>query len=187
MKWNDHSRLSGTHSFLSASQSSWLRYTDESLINHFRAAKAAQEGTELHAIAAKLISKGIKLPHNGQNLSNYVNDAIGYKMSPEVVLYYSDVAYGTADAISFRRNLLRIDDLKTGKTPVHMDQLKIYASYFCLGYSVKPADIHIELRIYQNGEIQIEKPEHEEIEGIIAKIVHFDKLLSKEKNKEEDY
>ena len=185
MKWNKHSNLEGTHSFLSASKSSWLRYTDKVLIERWHSSQAAQEGTELHAIAAKLIEKRIKLPDNGQNLSNYVNDAIGFKMDPEVVLFYSDVAYGTADAISFKRNKLRIHDLKTGISPVHMDQLKIYAAYFCLEYEVKPRDISMELRIYQNDQMETCKAEPAEIEDIINKIVHFDKILKKEKMKEE--
>lgn len=185
MKWNKHSNLEGTHAFLSASKSTWLRYSDDTLIDRYHSARAAQEGTELHELAAKLIEKGIKLPANGQNLSNYVNDAIGYKMTPEQILYYSDNVYGTTDAISFKRNLLRIHDLKTGRLPVHMDQLRIYAALFCLEYEVKPADIKIELRIYQNDQIETCKPEPVEIEDIINKIVHFDKILRKEKMKEE--
>lgn len=70
-------------------------------------------------------------------------------MSTEVVLYYSDRFFGTADSISFRNGVLRIHDLKTGKTPVHMDQLMVYAALFCLEYKIKPGDIDFELRIYQ--------------------------------------
>lgn len=185
MKWNDHSKLKDTHSFLSASQHAWLRYSDKQLVERWHSAQAAKDGTAIHELAAQLISRGIKLPNNKQNLSNYVNDAIGYKMSPEVTLYYSDLAYGTTDAISFRKNLLRIHDLKTGRVPAHMDQLKVYAAYFCLEYEVKPADIKIELRIYQNDKVEIYKPEVIEIEDIINKIVHFDKVLRKEIMKED--
>ena len=84
---------------------------------------------------------------------------------------------GTADAISFRNNFLRIHDLKTGTRPVHIEQLEIYAALFCLEYKVKPADIKIELRIYQNDEILVHEPEAEEIIVIMNKIIHFNKIL----------
>lgn len=84
---------------------------------------------------------------------------------------------GTADAISFRNNFLRIHDLKTGTRPVHIEQLEIYAALFCLEYKIKPKDIKIELRIYQNDEILIHEPESEDIEVIMNKIIHLDKVL----------
>ena len=84
---------------------------------------------------------------------------------------------GTADAISFRNNFLRIHDLKTGTRPVHIEQLEIYAALFCVEYKVKPADIKIELRIYQNDEILVHEPEAEEIIVIMNKIIHLNKIL----------
>lgn len=84
---------------------------------------------------------------------------------------------GTADAISFRNNFLRIHDLKTGTRPVHIEQLEIYAALFCLEYKVKPADIKIELRIYQNDEILVHEPEADEIIVIMNKIIHLNKIL----------
>ena len=84
---------------------------------------------------------------------------------------------GTADAISFRDNILRIHDLKTGKRLVHIEQLEIYAALFCLEYKIKPENIKIELRIYQNDEVTIHEPTSEEITVIINKIIHLDKLL----------
>ena len=86
---------------------------------------------------------------------------------------------GTADAISFRNNFLRIHDLKTGKRAVHIEQLEIYAALFCLEYKIKPNDIKIELRIYQNDEIIVHEPEPEEITEIMNKIIHVDKMLEK--------
>ena len=86
---------------------------------------------------------------------------------------------GTADAISFRNNFLRIHDLKTGKRTVHIEQLEIYAALFCLEYKIKPNDIKIELRIYQNDEIIVHEPEPEEITEIMNKIIHVDKMLEK--------
>jgi hypothetical protein len=84
---------------------------------------------------------------------------------------------GTADAIAFRNNFLRIHDLKTGRRPVHIEQLEIYAALFCLEYRVKPSDIRMELRIYQNDEILVHEPTSEDIIQIMNKIIHCDKLL----------
>ena len=100
-------------------------------------------------------------------------------MNTEVVLYYSDNFFGTADAICFRNNLLRIHDLKTGVTPVHMEQLEVYAALFCLEYRIKPGDIDMELRIYQNDDILVFNPTAEDILPIMDKIIHLDKLLNK--------
>lgn len=80
-------------------------------------------------------------------------------MTPEQPLYFSDNCFGTADAISFRKNELRIHDLKTGSTPANLKQLEIYAALFCLEYNKDPTSIKIVLRIYQNNEIFEEEPE----------------------------
>jgi hypothetical protein len=98
-------------------------------------------------------------------------------MDTEVVLFYSERFFGTADAISFRNNILRIHDLKTGQRPVHIEQLEIYAALFCLEYKIKPTEIKIELRIYQNDEILVHEPTAEDILAIMDKIVHLNKLL----------
>ena len=100
-------------------------------------------------------------------------------MTPEQVLYYSDRFFGTADSICFRNGMLRIHDLKTGKTPVHMEQLEVYAALFCLEYKIKPSDIDMELRIYQNDQILYHNPTAEDILPIMDKIVHLNKLLEK--------
>ena len=107
----------------------------------------------------------------------YINDALDYKMEPEVVLYYSRFCYGTADAIGYSDNLLRIHDLKTGVRPAGMDQLKIYAALFCLEYDAVPGDIDIELRIYQNNEITILEPTVDEIAHVVDRIVTADRIL----------
>lgn len=177
MQWNPHFRLQGKHSFLSASKYSWIRYSDEKLEEVFANSLAAQKGTELHAFASEAIRLGIKLPRSSKTLNNYVNDAIGFKMESEQVLYYSDNAFGTPDAISFKKNMLRVHDLKTGVTPANMDQLMIYVAFFCLEYGMKPGDISIELRIYQNDEILTYIPETEEIIHIMSRIVTFDKKI----------
>ena len=179
MNFVKHLNLNGLHAPFSPSQSSWLRYDDSKALEVYNNKKAAEIGTKLHAWAKDTIDLGIKQPKSKKTIYAYVNDAIGYRMSTEVVLYYSDRFFGTADAISFRDGLLRIHDLKTGKLPVHMEQLEIYAALFCLEYRVKPGDIQIELRIYQNDEIIYHNPTAEDIVPIMDKIMHLDKLLSK--------
>jgi hypothetical protein len=112
----------------------------------------------------------------------YVNDAIGFKMTAEQTLYYSENCFGTADAIAFRNGLLRIHDLKTGVTPAHMEQLEIYAALFCLAYKIKPSEIDAELRIYQADDSLCHKPEAEDLLPIIDKIITFDKVIAKIKS-----
>lgn len=177
MNFNKHSILEGTHAPFGASQSSWLRYSDDKALDVYKNLQAKMMGTRLHAWAKETIDLGIKQPRSKKTLYAYVNDAIGFKMDTEVVLYYSDNFFGTADSISFRDNFLRIHDLKTGKTPVHMEQLEIYAALFCLEYKVRPGDIDMELRIYQNDEVIVFNPTAEDILPIVDKIVHLDKLL----------
>lgn len=177
MRFNNHSNLEGLHAPFGASKSSWLRYDDKKIIESYHSMKAKELGTRLHAWAAETIQLGIKQPRSNKTLSAYVNDAIGFKMDTEVVLFYSQYFFGTADAISFRNNFLRIHDLKTGSTPVKMEQLEIYAALFCLEYKIKPGEIDMELRIYQNDEILIHTPTAEDILPIMDKIVHCNKIL----------
>ena len=179
MQFNIHRNLAGLHAPFSPSQSSWLRYDEDKAIEVYNNRKAAELGTKLHQWAKDTIDLGIKQPKSKKTIYSYVNDAIGFKMDTEVVLFYSERFFGTADSISFRNNLLRIHDLKTGKTPVHMEQLEIYAALFCLEYKVKPGEIDMELRIYQNDEILYHNPTAEDILPIMDKIVRLDKLLSK--------
>lgn len=177
MNFIKHSNLEGLHAPFGASKSSWLRYDDNKAISYFQNMKAKEIGTRLHAWAKETIDLGIKQPKSKKTIYSYINDAIGFKMSTEVVLYYSDFFFGTADAICFRNNKLRIHDLKTGITPVHIEQLEIYAALFCLEYKIRPSDIEIELRIYQNDEILYHNPEPEDILEIMDKIVHLNKVL----------
>lgn len=177
LKFNNHNNLHGLHAPFSASRSSWLRYNDERAIEVYTNLKAAEMGTKLHEWAKKTIDLGIKQPKSKKTIYAYVNDAIGYRMDTEVVLFYSARFFGTADSICFRDGVLRIHDLKTGLKPVHMEQLMVYAALFCLEYKIKPADIQIELRIYQNDMIEYHNPTAEELVPIMDKIIHFDKLL----------
>ena len=187
MNFEKHSNLEGLHAPFSASQSSWLRYDDDKAIEVYLNKQAAVVGTKLHEWAKNTIDLGIKQPRSKKTLYAYVNDAIGFKMSTEVVLYYSNRFFGTADAISFRDGMLRIHDLKTGKSGKiedHIEQLEVYAALFCLEYKVKPSNINIELRVYKNDEVLYHNPTAEDILPIMDKIIHLNKLLEKIDNEE---
>ena len=182
MIFNKHGNLNGLHAPFSPSQSSWLRYDDEKALEVYMNRKAAERGSKLHQWAKDTIDLGIKQPRSKKTIYAYVNDAIGFKMDTEVVLFYSERFFGTADAISFRNGMLRIHDLKTGKTGKiedHMEQLEVYAALFCLEYKVKPGEIDIELRVYKNDEVLYHNPTAEDILPIMDKIVHLNKLLEK--------
>jgi len=177
MNFNKHSELEGKHALLSPSNYSWLNYTDEKLEARFHSVTAARRGTDLHELAHEAVRLGVKLSKTNQALSTYVNDAIGYKMTCEQMLFYSSNCFGTADSISFRRNKLRIHDLKTGVTATSEKQLEIYAALFCLEYSIDPFSIEMELRIYQRDEIRVFEPDPNVILNIMELIVDFDNQI----------
>lgn len=179
MNFVKHSDLEGLHAFLGASKYHWINYDDKKIADSYKKYLSVLKGTELHEFASMCIRLNQKLPQTTQTLNMFVNDAIGFKMTSEQVLFYSENCFGTADAISFRDNHLRIHDLKTGANPTHMEQLKIYAALFCLEYKYKPKDIDISLRIYQSDEIIEYEPTAEEIQSIINKIVSADKIITK--------
>ena len=178
MNFNKHSELDGKHAILSPSKPYWLNYSQDQMVNYLRSQRAAQEGTELHEIAASLIRKGLKLRGSTQTLTAYVNDAIGYGMTPEVALKYSDTCFGHADSVDFNHGVLRIHDLKTGSGPVHMEQLEIYAALFLLEYEralgVNPLNTKVNLRIYQNDDIQEYSPDKDRMESLIYGIKERD-------------
>lgn len=178
MLFNKHSNLVGTHAFLSASNFHWIRYDDEKLDRMFLSSMAAKRGRDLHELAYQLIRLGVKLPQARKTLNLYVNDAIGYQMTPELVLYYSANCYGTADTIGFRNNKLRIHDLKTGITETSVEQLEVYAALFCLEYRHSPTQIKMEFRIYQSDEVKIYDGDADKIIHIIDRIITFDKRIT---------
>lgn len=184
MNFNEHFKLAGQHAFLSASNYHWVNYDLDKLTERFINSQAAKRGTELHAFAHQAIKLGIKMPKTSKTLHSYVNDAIGYRMDPEQILYYSENCFGTPDTIMFFRNLLRIHDLKTGTIPGSMHQLEIYASLFCLEYDVRPGEIDMELRIYQNDEVLVSKPDVDVIAHVMSKIVLFDHHIESLKEEE---
>ena len=149
MNFNNHSNLEGQHAFLGASKYHWINYSEDKVADAYSKFLATQKGTVLHAFAAQCISLGQKLPKSQKTLNMYVNDAIGYKMTPEQTLFYM-----------------------------------IYAALFCLEYKVKPADIDMELRIYQNNEVLYHNTTAEDIVPIMDKIITFDKVIRKIKEQE---
>lgn len=209
MIFNDHYKLEGRHAFLSASKYQWLNYDDETLEARYISQYAQQIGTIVHAYAADLIKHRIKLHksdrvaiqaelvrhnipdyafdvnHILNNLVPYVNDGIALRMNPETVLYYSDICFGTADTIQYyeKNKKLEIHDLKTGSIPAHWEQLEIYAALFFLEYGkrlgIRPGEVETELRIYQNGETNIFKPETNELVPFIDAIITANKHILK--------
>lgn len=201
MNWNDHSDLSGKHSILAPSGVSWVEYLDDDFDAIGRMCKSLysqQIGTKLHEYAYWRIKEGKKLHKSDKDTlyvelrrsyipryiidldsiyeayMTYVNDAIGFGMTPEVPLVYDPkICFGTADTIAFRKDALRIHDYKSGKNPGNMKQLETYAALFCLEYTHNPSDISIELRIYQQDNMVIANPEPELIQSRMDKIVNL--------------
>lgn len=203
MIFEKHLNLQGKHAILAPSQPHWLRYTDDQLYQKYVSGYSQAMGTSLHELAETLIYNNLKLKKGDKltvlshllsdgipkevidieriysNFMTYVNDAIGFKLTPEQVLYYSDYCFGTADAISFRNNFLRIHDYKSGTNPAKMEQLLVYAALFCLEYKIKPGEIETELRIYQNDEIVFHNPTADEILPVMDAIIHHSKTLER--------
>lgn len=178
MNFNAHSNLVGRHAFLSASTYNWINYSEEHLQDRWVTAMAAARGTALHDLARDLINLGVKLPKTRTTMNLYVNDAIGYRMTPEQPLYVSENCFGTADAIAFRKNALRIHDLKTGVSKASVHQLEVYAAMFCMEYRFKPFDIEIEMRIYQDDDVVTYEADNNVIAHIMDRIVTFDKRIN---------
>lgn len=164
---------------MSASQYHWTKYTPEKLEQVYTNQQAKERGTLLHDFASNAIQQRIKLAPLKKAINKFVNDAIGFGMESEQVLYYSDNCFGTADAILFKDNLLRIHDLKTGVSKPSFRQLDIYAALFCHEYNVNPNDIQIEERIYQNNGYETNIPDPNDIIDIMDKIVEFDIIIDK--------
>ena len=175
MRYNQHSHLAGEHSFLSASNNAWTNYDIEKLEVSYRAKLAAQHGTDLHEFAANCIRLKQRLEETGQTLNLYVNDAIGFRMLPEQVLFYSPDAFSTADAITDRDKFLRVHDLKTGLIEATVRQLEVNAAHYCLEYREDPFQLEgMEFRIYQNDDYKV----YEGDPHTITQIMETTKLFS---------
>ena len=207
MTFNTHSELEGRHAILSPSRPYWLNYDNEALEKFYISTYATDVGTLVHEYACDrirfkmpidiendeakngllmhLLKNGIpfgviELDRLFLNMVPYVNDAIGYRMQSEVKLKYSELCFGTADAIGVRGKLLRIHDLKTGVSPAHMDQLLAYTALFFHEYKrdYRPTTMKVELRIYQNNDITVHQPDLEEIKNAMDRIVAEDRYLT---------
>lgn len=176
MSLNKNSRLVGQHAFLSPSTYHWLDYDEDKLRRTFYQRQQAARGDKLHAFAQQAIELGVRQADNGTTLSSYINDAIGFRMEPEIALFYTVDCFGTCDAIGIReekgRFVLRIHDLKTGVSPADMKQLMIYTGIFFFEYAelFDPREVHVILRIYQNDTIQQYEPDPTEILTVMSKI-----------------
>lgn len=186
MRFNQHSRLAGNHAFLSPSYYHWINYTHEKLAYRFKAAQASLFGVEQHRYAAEAIELREFQIDETTTLGMFINESIRFGMVPEQVLFYSENCFGTADAIAFHRNILRISDLKTGETRTSEHQLEVYAALFCLEYGVDPFDIEIELRIYQNDECREYTGDPGGIAFIMDRIVEFDQHVDDLRREEEE-
>lgn len=183
MHFAKHSELAGFHATLSPSTYHWINYTHDKLEVWFNNRMEAARGTALHQFAHDAITLGLKQAKTKQTLNMYVNDAIGFKMISEQVLFYSSNCFGTADTIKFdiKKMHLRIHDLKNGVSKASMHQLEIYVALFCLEYGFKPAELTIELRIYQNDDIEIFVPDVDELTHIMDTIITFDRRIEQMK------
>jgi hypothetical protein len=178
MHFKRHSNLTGEHAFLSPSYHHWINYSPDRLIQRWHSAQASLIGIEQHAYAREAIENGELQSDESTLLGRYINDCIRFGMSAEVILFFSENCYGTADAISFKNNKLKISDLKTGVIPGSVHQLEIYATLFCLEYDIDPYDIRIELRIYQGDGVAVYDADPEVIMFIMKKIIIFDHRLN---------
>lgn len=208
MNFVKHSNWEGKHAILSPSKWQWINYDEEALLKSIVASYAPTVGTILHKYAEERIRSEYKMQKSDKknvmfellrnkvpkfvvneldmdiifpNLYNYVNDCIGYGMTPETEMGLSDYAFGTTDCIKFseKDNVLRIFDLKTGKLPVHIEQLLAYTAYFCLEYRKKPYEFVTELRFYWNNEIIFHNPTPEEIVPWMDKIVSHNNFITR--------
>lgn len=183
MRWNRHFEVEGRHAFLGASKGHWVNYDLEKMKRIWENKFASEKGTRIHRIASDLIRERIRLEKNSMTLNSYVNDAIGFRMTPEVVLVYSENCFGTSDTISFDPNTreLRIHELKTGVHPASFNQLMIYSALFCHEYRMNPFDIVVILRIYQSDQVHELSGDPTEIQRIMDKMDEFDPEIEKMK------
>ena len=213
MEFEKHLELEGQHAFLSPSQFHWINYDADKLRTRYLNSLVSERGTRLHAYAHDAIELGRIQPRNKDTVNMFINDAIGFKMQSEQPLFYSWNCFGTADAISYRKNILRISDLKTGLSEAHMEQLRVYAALFCLEYQrivrklrkdgigdgdiadklkLHPKEIHFDpmqmnsiiLRIYQLNEITEEIADPGEIAALMDIIVADNEILREVKAEE---
>jgi len=182
MEWNDHWRLEGRHATLSPSGYHWLNYDPDKMRRVTWNNYSKEDGTKMHELASNMILYSI-MPENNENaLNQFVIDALTMfdeSMSSEVLLYYSDECFGTADAIYYDEETkhLQVHDLKTGVSKPSFKQLWIYCALFCLEYDKKPEDLTFECRLYQLGAMDIDSPDPKDIRAIMNQIVSMSNVI----------
>ena len=204
MIWNNHKELEGKHAWMGASNYHWTSYDDVTFEARYYSQFSTAIGTAIHELAHDCIVSKTKLNKHDvhlidmtlykayipryaydpcailDNLIPFVNDAIGFHMSSEIILYYNAYCFGTCDAIGYyeRDKILRIHDYKNGINQASMKQLYIYAALFCLEYNVNPRSLNlIECRIYQNLDIEIDRPTGDVIQEYIDKIKNRTEMI----------
>lgn len=204
MIWNNHKDLEGKHAFMGASNYHWVNYDNITFENRYYSQFAQTIGTAIHKLAHDCIVSRMRLNKHDthliemtlykayvpreaydpnlilENLIPFVNDAIGFHMSSEILLYYNNYCFGTTDAIGYyeKEKILRIHDYKNGINQADMRQLYIYAALFCLEYHVNPKSLKlIECRIYQNLEVVIDNPTPDIIQDYMDKIENRSELI----------
>lgn len=204
MIWNNHKELEGKHAFMGASNYHWVNYDDRTFEARYYSQFSQIIGTTIHQLAHDCIVSRTKLnkhdihlvqmalykafvPRDAydpslilDNLMAFVNDAIGFHMSSEILLYYNAFCFGTTDAIGYyeKEKILRIHDYKNGVVAADIRQLYIYSALFCLEYKVNPRSLNlIELRIYQNLEVLIDRPTGDVIQEYMDKIQNRTELI----------
>lgn len=182
MEWNDHWRLEGRHATLSPSGYHWLNYDSDKMRRVTWNNYSKEDGTKMHELASNMILYSI-MPENNENaLNQFVIDALTMfdePMSSEVLLYYSDECFGTADAIYYdeENKHLQVHDLKTGVSKPSFKQLWIYCALFCLEYDKKPEDLTFECRLYQLGAMDIDAPDPKDIRTIMNQIISMSNVI----------
>jgi len=132
----------------------------------------ASEGKRLLKVLSKLPKEVL------ETVCDYINDAIGFRMTAEVIVAISDLMFGTSDAIIFNGKMLRVHDLKTGSTAAKIEQLLSYDAIFCYEYNINPFEIEHEVRIYQNGDILVSNPTGEIIQPIVDKLIVCEQIAN---------
>jgi hypothetical protein len=180
LELNSHPEIVGKHAPFSPSQHYWIDYTPEKLIQYWDNKDAQQIGTEIHEDAATLITMHYKFLDRGyrptpiekmrgkDTVSLHVIHSIKNWLKPEVQVKYSDICFGTADALGFncKTKTLYVNDLKTGKLQGDMRQLEQYAAIFYAEYLPKLqfermidiSDCKVELRIFQYDDCILSEP-----------------------------
>lgn len=200
LELNEHKEIWEKHAVFSPSQFYWINYDPEKLLSFWDNRRAQEIGTYVHNSASRIILDEYYFRDNNvdcahislrgkDSYSRHIMHSIKHRMMPEVAVKYSDICFGHADALAYDLNkrILRINDLKTGKNPGHMEQLEIYAALFfgeywdqlIYGHQIDPYTSTIELRIFQFNDELLATPSPEYIiDNILGRIKEQHEILS---------